>query len=186
MVALVVGLALGSGGGTGPASTCASAARAPQAEASGGDGECRGVRRRGGRSRRRPRPRAADDRAPPSQPTPGSATDGLALNAEGKDLIDAGDPAGAIPVLEDAVSALEGSGDELNYNYALFNLANALRLAGRPDEAIPLLEQRLEYPDQQDVVQAELDAALADRPGRSRARDRRECSPKRAQRAREH
>ena len=90
------------------------------------------------------------------------ATDGAALNDEGKSLIDAGQPEEAVPVLEEAVAALEGSGDELTYNYALFNLAQALRQSGRPDEAIPLLEQRLDYPDQTEVVQAELDAALAE------------------------
>ena len=88
--------------------------------------------------------------------------DGAALNQEGFELIGAGNPDEAIPVLEDAVAALEGSGDELTYNYALFNLAHALRVAGRPDEAIPLLEQRLEYPDQQEEVAAELEAAKAE------------------------
>jgi hypothetical protein len=61
---------------------------------------------------------------------------------------------------DNRVVLLEGSGDELTYNYALFNLAHALRLSGRPAEAIPLLEQRLEYPDQQEEVAAELEAAI--------------------------
>ncbi len=65
-------------------------------------------------------------------------------------------------MLEQAVAALEGSGDELTLNYALFNLAHALRLAGRPDEAVPLLERRLAYPDQEDVVAAELEAARSE------------------------
>jgi serine/threonine-protein kinase len=43
--------------------------------------------------------------------------------------------------------------------YALFDLGHALRLAGRPDEAIPVLEQRLQNPNQQGIVQAELDKA---------------------------
>jgi two-component SAPR family response regulator len=66
-----------------------------------------------------------------------------------------------VPVLQRAVDALRDSGDELTYNYALFNLAHALRLSGRPKEAIPLLEQRLKYPDQTETVQKELDAARA-------------------------
>ena len=57
---------------------------------------------------------------------------------------------------------LEGSGDELTYNYALFNLGSAYRQAGRPEDAIPVLQQRLDYPDQTEVVQQELDAAYAD------------------------
>ena len=50
---------------------------------------------------------------------------------------------------------------DLNYAYALFNLGNALRLAGRPEEAIPILEQRLEIPNQTGKVRRELAAARA-------------------------
>jgi tetratricopeptide (TPR) repeat protein/predicted Ser/Thr protein kinase len=88
-----------------------------------------------------------------------AGADGATLNDQGYALIQAGSYEEAIPVLQRAVDALAGSGDELTYNYALFNLAHALRLAGRPEEAIPLLEERLDYPDQQDVVAAELAAA---------------------------
>lgn len=96
------------------------------------------------------------------EPVAAPADDGVALDQQGKALIDAGSPEEAVPVLEQAVAALEGSGDDLAYNFALFNLANALRLSGQPEEAIPLLQQRLEYPDQTEAVQAELDAAFAD------------------------
>ena len=41
----------------------------------------------------------------------------------------------------------------MNYAYALFSLGKALRLAGRPDEAIPVLEARLEIPNQTETVQ---------------------------------
>jgi hypothetical protein len=47
----------------------------------------------------------------------------------------------------------------MNYAYALFSLGKALRLAGRPDEAIPVLEARLAVPDQTATVQEELDLA---------------------------
>jgi eukaryotic-like serine/threonine-protein kinase len=93
-----------------------------------------------------------------SDPSPS----GAALNDQGYALIQAGSYDEAIPILQRAVSELEGSSDELTYGYALFNLAHALRLAGRPDEAIPLLEQRLQIPDQQPEVQAELAVARAD------------------------
>ena len=53
----------------------------------------------------------------------------------------------AMPVLQQAVDALSGSGG-LNYAYALYNLGASLRLAGRPAEAIPVLEQRLAIPNQ--------------------------------------
>ena len=69
-----------------------------------------------------------------------------------------------MPILQQAVDALESSGDEQTYNYALFNLAHALRLSGRPDEAIPLLEQRLQYPDQRETVAAELERRARRRP----------------------
>ena len=35
----------------------------------------------------------------------------------------------------------------------------SLRLSGRPEEAIPVLEQRLEIPNQTGTVEAELEAA---------------------------
>lgn len=91
-----------------------------------------------------------------------AGVDGAALNDQGYDLIQEGNYEEAIPLLQDAVDALRGSGDELTYNYALFNLAHALRMAGRPEDAIPLLEERLQYPDQQGTVAAELEAARAE------------------------
>jgi len=106
------------------------------------------------------------DPKPKEEPAPvaeeAAAPDGVALNDQGFTLLQGGDYEGAIPVLEEAVAALEGSGDDLTYNYALFNLGQALRLGGRPEEAIPVLQERLEYPDQTEEVQAELDAAYED------------------------
>ena len=102
---------------------------------------------------------AADSPAPAPEP---EAPDGAALNDEGFDLIGAGDYEAAVAVLQQAVAALEGSGDEITYSYALFNLGNALRLAGRPEEAIPILEDRLGVGSQLDTVQRELEAALAE------------------------
>ena len=52
--------------------------------------------------------------------------------------------------------------------YALFDLGHALRLAGRPSEAIPVLEQRLQNPNQQGTVQHELDLAQAEAGGGTR------------------
>lgn len=93
-----------------------------------------------------------------SEPEPNPAR-GVTLNDEGFALIEAGEAEAAVPILEAAVAAFpEGSGD-LNYAYALYNLGNALRLSGRPEEAIPILERRLEIPDQRNAVLAELDAA---------------------------
>ena len=65
----------------------------------------------------------------------------------------------AVPVLQEAVNSFPPDTQDLNYAYALFNLGKSLRLAGRPDEAIPVLEKRLEIPNQTKVVEAELKKA---------------------------
>jgi eukaryotic-like serine/threonine-protein kinase len=76
-------------------------------------------------------------------------------------LIQQGRYAEAIPVLRRAVASFPQGTTDLNFAYALFNLGHALRMAGDPEEAIPILEQRLEIPNQTQTVQNELDAARA-------------------------
>lgn len=98
--------------------------------------------------------------APPS--SEGSSESGAALNEQGYGLIQAGEYEAAVPVLEEAVASFPEGSEDVNYAYALFNLGNALRLSGRPDEAIPVLEQRLEIPNQTSTVEAELEAARAE------------------------
>jgi tetratricopeptide (TPR) repeat protein len=85
---------------------------------------------------------------------------GSALNQEGFELIQAGRYEEAVLILEESVRAFPRDSGETEYAYALFNLGDALRLSGRPEEAIPVLEQRLEIPNQTGVVRRELDAAL--------------------------
>lgn len=87
---------------------------------------------------------------------------GSALNGEGFALIQNGHYEEAVPVLEEAVRAFPPGTEELEYAYALFNLANALRLSGHPEEAIPLLERRLAIPNQTEAVRSELEAAEAE------------------------
>ncbi len=87
--------------------------------------------------------------------------DGFALNDQGFALIGEGDYAGAVPVLEKAVGLLGDSGDEQTYNYALYNLATAYLGVGRAEDAIPLLEERMQYDDQLSTVQQTLDEAYA-------------------------
>jgi serine/threonine-protein kinase len=97
-------------------------------------------------------------------PAPSPATAGLSgaeLNDQGFGLIRAGDYEGAVPVLQRAVDSFPAGTTDLTYAYALFNLGNALRLAGRPEEAIPILERRLEIPNQVGTVRRELAAARA-------------------------
>ena len=62
-------------------------------------------------------------------------------------------------MLQHAVDSFPAGTTDLTYAYALFNLGQALRLAGRPEEAIPVLERRLEIPNQVETVERELAAA---------------------------
>lgn len=80
------------------------------------------------------------------------------LNDRGFRLMNAGSYGQAIPLLREAVARCGDSRDTA-CAYALYNLGRSLRLAGRPWEAIPVLERRLGYDDQTEVVQAELGAA---------------------------
>jgi serine/threonine-protein kinase len=107
-----------------------------------------------------------DAPAPPTEAAPPTSasdpsTAGTQLNEEGYSLIQQGRYSEAVPVLRKAVASFPGGTTDVNFAYALFNLGHALRMTGNPDEAIPILEQRLEIPDQTEIVQAELAAARA-------------------------
>jgi hypothetical protein len=92
----------------------------------------------------------------------GGPESGAALNEQGYALIQAGEYEAAVPVLEEAVASYPEGSEEIDYAYALFNLGHALRLSGRSPEAIPILERRLEIPDQTSTVEEELEAARAE------------------------
>jgi eukaryotic-like serine/threonine-protein kinase len=107
-----------------------------------------------------------DIAAPPTQEVPATSasdpgTPGAQLNEEGYSLSQQGRYAEAIPVLRRAVASFPQGTTDINYAYALFNLGHALRMAGHPEEAIPILERRLQIPDQTQTVQTELTAARA-------------------------
>jgi serine/threonine protein kinase len=110
----------------------------------------------------------AEDQQPstPSTPSEAAGADGANLNQQGYQLIQQGQPEAAVPILQEAVAGFPEGTTDLNYAYALFNLGQALRLSGRPDEAIPVLEQRLQINNQRAEVRAELakarEAAAAD------------------------
>jgi tetratricopeptide (TPR) repeat protein len=101
----------------------------------------------------------------PSPPTPVSETLAYQLEAEGHDLLQAGNYAGAVPTLRKAMAA---TGEQLSnclqpvsencltYAYALYDLGRALRLSGDSAAAVPVLEQRLQIDNQRPVVLAEL------------------------------
>jgi eukaryotic-like serine/threonine-protein kinase len=96
----------------------------------------------------------------PSQPT--TAADpvrGAQLNGQGYALMQRGDYAGAVPILQQAVASWPEDSADIEYAYALFNLGKSLNRSGRSTEAIPYLEKRLQWDDQRDTVQAELDLA---------------------------
>ena len=153
-VVLAAGVALASsvgGGDEGGGTAADSQQRADSAEGANGDGGS-GTQAGG----------AGGSGAAAETPVADTAADPYTLNDQGYDLIQQGRYDEAIPLLEQAVAGLEGSGDELTYGYALFNLGNALRLAGRPEEAIPVLEERMTIPDQLDTVAAELEQARED------------------------
>ncbi len=110
---------------------------------------------------------ATDTTEVPNNPSDTSAASidparGFELNAQGYELLQAGDAAGAVPLLQQAVASYPTDSDDINYAYALYNLGVALRESGRPEEAIPYLEQRLAWSDQRATVKAELEAAKAE------------------------
>jgi tetratricopeptide (TPR) repeat protein len=96
--------------------------------------------------------------APPPAP---STQDPVALNNQGKSLIDSGNPQAAIPILQKALNAFPpDQRGSINYAYALFNLGDAYLKSGQPEKAIPLLQARLKFNDQRDTVAAELRQAM--------------------------
>jgi serine/threonine-protein kinase len=104
----------------------------------------------------------ADTSGPSGLPTPIEPPDpaqGSDLNAQGYQLLQSGDPASALPILEKAVASWPADSSDVEYGYALFNYAQALRLTGNPEAAIPVLKRRMQIPDQLEAVRAELAAA---------------------------
>jgi eukaryotic-like serine/threonine-protein kinase len=107
----------------------------------------------------------AEEQPAEEQPAEEPATSGFdpsrgaELNDQGFALMQQGDYAGAVPILQEAVSLFPEDSRDINYAYTLFNLGKALNRSGRPDEAIPYLEKRLTFDDQRGTVQAELDLA---------------------------
>jgi serine/threonine-protein kinase len=99
-----------------------------------------------------------------SQPTqtqttqaPPASSDPAQMQLQAHNLINQGNYDQAIAIDRQVVA--KGSSTGLTYAYALFDLGHELRLAGRPDEAIPILKQRLKIDNQRDVVKAELEQA---------------------------
>jgi tetratricopeptide (TPR) repeat protein len=100
--------------------------------------------------------------APAVVPTGTDPARGAELNEQGYAMVQAGEYEAAVPVLEEAVRSFPEGSEDLDYAYALFNLGDALRLSGRPEDAIPVLEQRLQIPNQTGTVEQELERARAE------------------------
>ncbi len=88
-------------------------------------------------------------------PTPPTAD---TLEAQGHQLMLVGNYGAAIPVLHRAIASASPS--SLIYAYALFDLGHSLRMAGDPQAAAVVLQQRLQIPNQTEIVRQELQAAL--------------------------
>jgi eukaryotic-like serine/threonine-protein kinase len=90
--------------------------------------------------------------------------DPVALNNQGFGLIQQGQPSQAVAPLQQSVDGFrtQGRKAQIDYAYALYNLGNALRLSGRPADAIPYLEERLAISNyKRGVVKKELETARA-------------------------
>jgi tetratricopeptide (TPR) repeat protein len=122
-----------------------------------------------------PRDQAEDQQPAQENDRQGDPTArGIDLNNQAHALMGEGRFDAAVPNLQEAVGLLEGC-DCIDYQYALFNLGSSLRQAGRPAEAIPILEQRLQHPDQRETVERELELAReAAGEGRGRGRGRKD------------
>jgi hypothetical protein len=118
-----------------------------------------------GASRARPAPPPRPGAPAPTQVSPTLAAQ---LESRGHALLQASEPAGAVPVLRQALAAtgesLEGclepvSETCLTYAYALYDLGTALRLARQPAAAVQILENRMRIANQRSTVQNELELA---------------------------
>jgi serine/threonine-protein kinase len=112
-----------------------------------------------GKAAEQKRSKPAREKTPQQQPPAPTAGSPAQLNDEGFRLMNAGRYDAAIPVLQRAVAAFPKDSRDLTLAYALYNLGRSLRLAGRPAEAIPVLERRLGFKNQRGVVKRELKAA---------------------------
>src|SRR4051794_24125434 len=97
-------------------------------------------------------PTPATTQAAPATSTPQTtAASPSALEQQGHALIGQGNYDQAIAVLSKAVKDCPVTRTD-PCAYALYDLGHALRLAGRPQEAIPVLQQRLQNPNQRGAV----------------------------------
>jgi eukaryotic-like serine/threonine-protein kinase len=93
--------------------------------------------------------------APPQTTAPAPAGDPHALNDQAYALMQQGDYASALPLLQQAVQDLQGQTGDVYTAYANYNLGVTLVSLGRCGEAMPYLEASRELqPGRHEVVQA--------------------------------
>ena len=109
-----------------------------------------------------PKPPATQTQTQTVTVTPAAATTppptAETFEARGHQLLQDGRPAAALPILRSALNAASPS--SLTYAYALYDYGHALLLAGDPQDAVKVLYQRLQIPNQTEEVRQELQAAL--------------------------
>jgi eukaryotic-like serine/threonine-protein kinase len=164
--ALAIAVAALSSGGGGDGRDAAGSTQAPERGSGGAETKQKSQKPKESKAQQEPAQStpaapapAAPAPAPAEAPANDSTASGAELNDQGFRLMGQGRYAEAIPILQQAVDSFPEGTTDLNYAYALFNLGKSLRLAGRPDEAIPVLERRLQIPNQTETVRAELELA---------------------------
>jgi eukaryotic-like serine/threonine-protein kinase len=107
-----------------------------------------------------PTPAPAEEEQPAQEPQEQTGSfdpeRGAELNNQAYSMMQGGDYAGAVPILQEAVSLWPEDSQDIEYAYALFNLGQALNRSGNPEAAIPYLQKRLQWNDQRETVKAEL------------------------------
>jgi eukaryotic-like serine/threonine-protein kinase len=156
--AVVVAAVLSSGDGGGE-SQQADGGRQQQADGGGGQGDGQAQQQPAEEQQQPAEEQAPAEPAPEQESGSNEPATGAQLNEQGFALMQQGDYAGAVPILQRAVASWPEDSQDINYAYALFNLGKSLNRSGNPDEAIPYLEKRLNWNDQRETVQAELDLA---------------------------
>jgi serine/threonine-protein kinase len=161
-VGLVVGLVMFNGDGDGGGNTERRAATSERESSAGAERnreQPRRERRAAERSSGGTSPAPVAPEREQNTPAPADGRSAAALNDQGFRLMNAGRYQEAIAPLRQAVATFPEDSTDLTYAYALYNLGRSLRLAGQPEEAIPLLERRLRFDNQRAVVERELAAA---------------------------
>jgi serine/threonine-protein kinase len=114
-------------------------------------------------ARTTPKARSTPKPAPTTAATAPAPADSLAAKragqARGHALIDQGNYSQAVDVLRGVVQNCDVKITD-PCAFAWYDLGHALRLAGDPAAAIPVLQTRLQNPDQRDTVQRELALAM--------------------------